>query len=291
MEKKAKLFNAQVHRMCFDQDYIYTSVGKNISKWDKKSKELISSITVPPNDNLNKGALLCVDEINIYFNSIYFFHVLDKKTNEIIYQKQFGTDNSSDFDLGTILVDEKQIYFPIRNNGLVVVNKKDFKNVRHLNKDKGSIWALDKDESMIYFGGVDKNIYVFEKSTLSATAVFSGHKGNIHFIYSFKEYIVSVSADNSIIIWDKNKGSILHQIKNAGCSLGRAIMTDKYLVCVAKNRIKIWNIGNWNMVLEAKTFGTLFFDDGFIYLADRNIPRVAVFTIDDIIREGQINFT
>ena len=29
---------------------------------------------------------------------------------------------------------------------------------------------------MIYFGGVDKNIYAFEKSTLSAAAVFTGHK-------------------------------------------------------------------------------------------------------------------
>lgn len=287
MEKKSKLFDVKVHRMCFDQDSIYTSAGKNISKWDKQSKELISSITVPPNDNLNKGALLCVDEKNIYFNSIYFFHVMDKRTNEIIYQKQFGTDNSSDFDLGTILADEKQIYFPIRNNGLVVVNKENFEYVRYLNQDKGSLWALDQDESMIYFGGVDKNIYAFEKSTLSPAITFSGHRGNIHFIHSFKDYIVSVSSDNSIIIWDKIKGSILHQIKNAGCSLGRAIMTDKYLVCVAKNKIKIWDIGNWNMVLETKAFGTLFFDDGFVYLADRNIPRVAVFTIDDIIREGQ----
>lgn len=66
-------------------------------------------------------------------------------------------------------------------------------------------------------------------------------------------------------------------------------MTDKYLVCVAKNRIQIWDMCNWNVVLEAKAFGTLFYDDVFFYLADRNIPRVAVFTIDDIIRDGQIN--
>jgi len=45
------------------------------------------------------------------------------------------------------------------------------------------------------------------------------------------------------------------------------------------------------MILDTKAFGTLFFDDGFIYLADRNIPRVAVFTIDDIIEEGKINLT
>jgi len=284
MEKKAKLFNAQVHRMCFDQDSIYTSAGKTIFRWDKKTKELMSSFVVPPNDNLNRGALICVDENNIYFNSIYFFHVVDKKTNKVIYQKQFGSDNSSDFH-GIMLVDRKYIYFPLRNNGLVVVDKNDYENVRYLNKDKGSVWALDQDESMIYFGGVDKNIYAFNKSTLSPVTTFSAHKGNIHFIHSFKEYIVSVSADNSIFIWDKNKGSILHQIENAGCSLGRAIMTDKYIVCVAKNKIKIWDIDNWNMILEAKVFGTLFFDEGFIYLADRNIPQVAVCTIDDIIRE------
>jgi hypothetical protein len=54
-------------------------MAKVIHRWDKKTKELISSVTVPPNDNLKKGALLCVDEKNIYFNSIYFFHVMDKK--------------------------------------------------------------------------------------------------------------------------------------------------------------------------------------------------------------------
>lgn len=291
MEKQGKLFNALVHRMCFDQDYIYTSVAKDIHRWDIKTKGLVSSFTIPPNDNLKKGTLLSVDENNIYFNSIYFFHVMNKKTNEVIYQKQFGTDNSSDFDLGTILADRKQIYFPMRNNGLVVVDKHDYENVRYLNKDKGSIWALDQDENMIYFGGVDKNIYVFDKSTLLPATIFSGHKGNIHFIYSFNGYIVSTSADNSIIIWDKSNGSILHQIKNAGCSLGRTIMTDKYLVCVAKNKIKIWDINYLNLVLEDKAFGTLFFDDDFIYLADRNLSRVAVFTIDDIIRDGQVNLT
>jgi len=82
----------------------------------------------------------------------------------------------------------------MRNNGLVVIDKHDYENVRYLNKEKGSIWALDQDESMIYFGGVDKNIYAFDKSTLSAVNVFSGHKGNIHYIYSFKKFIVSVSA-------------------------------------------------------------------------------------------------
>jgi WD40 repeat protein len=291
MEKQGKLFNAQVHRMCFDQDYIYTSVAKDIHRWGNKTKGLVSYFTVPPNDNLKKGALLSEDENNIYFNSIYFFHVMNKKTNEVIYQKQFGTDNSSDFDLGTILADRKQIYFPMRNNGLVVVEKHDYENVRYLNKDKGSIWALDHDENMIYFGGVDKNIYAFDKSTLLPATTFSGHKGNIHFIYSFNGYIVSTSADNSIIIWDKSNGSILHQIKNAGCSLGRTIMTDKYLVCVAKNENKIWDINNWNLVVEAKAFGTLFYDDDFIYLADRNLFRVAVFTIDDIIRDGQVNLT
>lgn len=79
IQKQCKLFNAHVHRMCFDKYSIYTSMAKVIHRWDKKTKELISSVTVPPNDNLKKGALLCVDEKNIYFNSIYFFHVMDKK--------------------------------------------------------------------------------------------------------------------------------------------------------------------------------------------------------------------
>ena len=116
----------------------------------------------------------------IYISTASTFSMLWIKTNEIIYQKQFGSDNSSDINLGTILVDREHIYFSLRNNGLVVADKDDYKNVKFLNKDKGSVWALDQDESMIYFGGVDKNIYAFEKSTLSAAAVFTGHKGNIH---------------------------------------------------------------------------------------------------------------
>jgi len=289
--KKGTLYSAQVHRMYFDRDFIYTSAGKNICRWDKKTKELISFCTVPPNDNLNKGALICVDENYIYFNSIYFFHVMDKKTNEVIYQKQFGSDNSSDIDLGTILADKNHIYFSKRNSGLVVVDKHDYDNTRYLNKDKGSIWALDQDENIIYAGGVDKNIYAFDKSTLSASTVFTGHKGNIHSIYSFKEYIVSTSADNSIIIWDKNDGKILHRIKNAGCSLGRAVMTDNYLVSVAKKTIRIWDINNLNMILEGRAFGTLFYVDGLIYLADRKISSVVMSTVDDIIRNGGINLS
>jgi len=57
------------------------------------------------------------------------------------------------------------------------------------------------------------------------------------FVYSFKGYVVSTSADYSIIIWDKSRGSILHQIKDTGCSLKRQVMTGKYIVCVAENKI------------------------------------------------------
>ena len=119
VEKQSDLFNARVHRMCFDQDFIYTSVARNIYRWDKKTKELISYFTVPANDNLKKGALLCVDEKNIYFNSIYFFHVMDKKTNEVIYQKQFGTDNSSDFDLDQFLLIKIRFISPSETAGLL----------------------------------------------------------------------------------------------------------------------------------------------------------------------------
>jgi len=69
--------------MCFDEQNVYTSIAKDICKWDKETGKLISRITVPPNDNLRKGALLCVDENRIFFNSIYFFHVLDKETHEV----------------------------------------------------------------------------------------------------------------------------------------------------------------------------------------------------------------
>jgi hypothetical protein len=48
-------------------------------------------------------------------------------------------------------------------------------------------------------------------------------------------------------------------------------------------------IGNCEMVLETKAFGTMFYDDGYIYFADRNIPRAAVFTIDDVVGEGRID--
>lgn len=54
-KKQGNLFNARVHRMCFDQDFIYSSIAKVIHKWDKRTKELLYSATVPPNDNLNKG--------------------------------------------------------------------------------------------------------------------------------------------------------------------------------------------------------------------------------------------
>lgn len=42
--------------------------------------------------------------------------VLTMKTWIELHDGEKFSDNSSDFDLGTILVDEKQVYFPIRNN-------------------------------------------------------------------------------------------------------------------------------------------------------------------------------
>lgn len=49
------------------------------------------------------------------------------------------------------------------------------------------------------------------------------------------------------------------------------------------------NLFNTMVYRMANAFGTLFFDCSFIYLSDRNTPRVAVINIDDIIRDGQIN--
>lgn len=64
-------------------------------------------------------------------------------------------------------------------------------------------------------------------------------------------------------------------------------MNESYLVCVAKNTIKIWDTLNWNLITQARAFGTLFFDKGYIYLADRNEPRVAIASVDDIIRDNR----
>ena len=281
------LFNSRAREMCFDNDFIYTSAAKDIFKWDINTKTLVSIKTIPPNDSMNKGVLLCLDENNIYFNSTYFFHVMDKKTNEILHQRQFGTNNSSDFDLGRILVDNNQVYFPMRNNGVVVVDKNNYDNFEYVKKDDGSIWALEQDENMIYMGGVEKTIFSINKSTLKTEAAFKGHKGNVHNIYSYKGYIVSTSADNSIIIWNKSDGAIFHQLKNTDCSMGRAVMNENYLLCVAKKRIKVWDINTWNLVANVKTFGRLFYSDDIIYIADRDVARIEAHKIDDIISIGE----
>lgn len=282
-----KLHDAPVHRMCFDADAIYTSFGKQIIKWDKKRLEATACYTVPPNDNLQKGARFCVDDRNIYLTSLYFFYVMDKATGEVLYQKQFGTDNSSDFDLGTVLVDEQHVHFPQRNRGLVVVEKGDYGRERYLNEKKGSVWALAQDEHAVYFGGVDKNIYGFDKATLQPTGIFPGHRGNIHDLYSYGEYLVSLSSDNSIVIWDTRSGSMVQQLKKAQCSLGSVIMTDQYLVCAAKGRLRVWETSGWSQVAEAAASGTMFFDEGVIYLADRHTSRVQIMALDDLVKSGE----
>ena len=285
MTEQATLFTAQVHRMDFDADSIYTSIGREIIRWDKKTKQALTVYTLPPNDNLNKGARFAVDERSIYGNSIYFFHVMDKRSGEVTYQQRFGRDNQSDLDLGTVLVDEGNIYFPVRNRGLAVVDKRNYDRVCYLNEEKGSVWALAQDESTIYLGGVDKNIYAFEKATLKHTATFSGHKGNIHDLFSFQDYLVSVSADNSLIFWDKKSASPVQHLKKIKCSLGCAAMTEQYLVCAAKGTMRICDTKSWALLQETPvSFGTMFFDDGVIYIANRKVPRVDVFTIEDAVR-------
>ena len=284
-EQKQSLFQAKVYSMCIDQNIIYTSSRKNIYKWDKNTKELIDAITVPKNDNLKKGVTLCVDENNIYFTSIYFFHAMDKKTNEIIYQKQFGTDNSSDFDLGTILVDDNQVYFPMRHRGVVVVDKSDYENVKYVHENDGSMWGIAQDEKILYVGGVNKTIYGIDKSTLQTTVSFSGHRGNIHSIYPYKDYIITTGSDGTIIIWNKENGSIVNRIKKAESSLGGVVMNDTHIVSVAKGKIKIWEIETLNLVAKASTFGDLNYYDDVLYFTNRDVDRVSTCKIDDIIKE------
>src|SRR5690606_41371203 len=61
---------------------------REIIRWDKKTKQALTVYTLPPNDNLNKGARFAVDERSIYGNSIYFFHVMDKRSGEVTYQQR-----------------------------------------------------------------------------------------------------------------------------------------------------------------------------------------------------------
>lgn len=130
---------------------------------------------------------------------------------------------------------------------------------------------------------MDKNIYAFDKATLQPTSTFSGHKGNIHDLYSHGEYLVSLSSDNSIIVWGKRSGSAVAQIKKAQCSLGSVIMTDQYLVCAAKGRLRVWENSGWSQIAEAATSGTMFFDEGVIFLADRHASRVHIVALDDLV--------
>ncbi len=62
-------------------------------------------------------------------------------------------------------------------------------------------------------------------------------------------------------------------------------MTEQYLVCAAKGTMRIWDTKSWALLQETPvSFGTMFFDDGVIYIANRKVPRVDVFTIEDAVR-------
>jgi hypothetical protein len=56
--------------------------------------------------------------------------------------------------------------------------------------------------------------------------------------------------------WDKESGSTVYGIRNAE---------------------------SWEPAAVVPEFGTMFFDGGRIYLADRNTSRVSAFTVDDLI--------
>lgn len=282
---KRTLLSAKVSNMGFDEYRIYTSSAKTISVWEKTTMELVDVITVPPNDNLTKGVHLCVDDRNIYFTSLYFFHAMDKKTFKVIYQKQFGTDNSSDFDLGAMITDQDRIYFPIRNGGLVIIDKKNYENPRCLNEHGGSIWALTQQGSKIYTGGIDQRILGVDKSTLSVSTVFSGHKGNIHAVYTYKHLLVSTAADDSLMVWNNVDGSVLHQIRKAGCSLGRAVINDRYLVSFAKGYVKIWDAKTWDFLKVARVQGFMHVDPyaDTLNFAKRETPGGIVVNLNDIL--------
>lgn len=156
-------------------------------------------------------------------------------------------------------------------------NTTTMKEIFTLSGHKGDIWSLDfnHNSKLLASAGEDKSLIVWDLDSRSQFKTFYGHKGPIYSILFTKDskFVVTGSGDGTIRIWnllDQSFETLFHKGMVRGILLSHS---DKYLVTIASNSIKIWKFSKRTLITELYQTSTLIslslsYDKNYILTGD-----------------------
>ncbi|KAJ8722442.1 hypothetical protein PYW07_003622 [Mythimna separata] len=117
--------------------------------------------------------------------------------------------------------------------------------------DVNSLW-LSENETKLYAGCGDNNVYVFNLEDGSLVSTLKGHKDFIHAVHGHNQQLVTASEDGFVMLWDARTGKSHNKVQphanskvarpDVGKWVGSAAIGDDWIVCGGGPRLALWHL-------------------------------------------------
>lgn len=123
--------------------------------------------------------------------------------------------------------------------------------------DINSLW-ISEDETKLYAGCGDNNIYVYSLEGGRLLSTFKGHTDFIHSVHGKNQQLISASEDGTVMLWDTRTRRHENKIEphtnskvsrpDIGKWVGSASISDDWVVCGGGPRLSLWHLRSLDVV-------------------------------------------
>ncbi|GBP40946.1 THO complex subunit 6 [Eumeta japonica] len=122
--------------------------------------------------------------------------------------------------------------------------------------DVNSMW-LSEDESKLYAGCGDNNIYSFSLEGGKLISVYEGHNDYIHCVHGKGKHLISAGEDGFVKLWDSRTPSAQNSMEphnskasrpDLGKWVGAVALGDDWIVCGGGPRLSLWHLRSLDAV-------------------------------------------
>ncbi|KAF9422214.1 hypothetical protein HW555_002023 [Spodoptera exigua] len=123
--------------------------------------------------------------------------------------------------------------------------------------DVNSLW-LSEDESKLYAGCGDNNVYVFDLEDGRLVSTFKGHNNFIHAIDGRQQQLITASEDGCVMLWDTRTSSNHNKLEphnnskvsrpEIGKWVGSVALGEDWIVCGGGPRLALWHLRSLDAV-------------------------------------------
>jgi hypothetical protein len=261
-----------IYSVFSDNEYIYAGLDSSLYIYDKKTLNLIKTIT----DNTISYEDITSDENYIY--------IAGDSQNSINYPDLFKIYNKSDFSLHreisdptsgglySVYTDSNYVYIGGGQQG-VVYNKNNFTEIGSspLNDPKSVVSTIFSDDSHIYVGGWDKNVYVYNKLDFTLMFTLSDSTNYIRSVYADDNYLYVGSRSGNTYVYNKHDFKLNIVLTDAASDVRSVYADNKYLYAASGDfKTYIYNKPNFelNTILTNATnaANSVYVDSNYVYI-------------------------